>query len=144
MVKIKKTAKATRSEKLVPESEAINALVEFTHKVVFGNEEARMVLLDALNTWCPKDSESADADDLADMIMNIVYQDDEWRDHYYDELHDNDIAMGMYDAAMEIREILNLDAYDEFGEKVREFMKLEDECKSLLAPKSVTPNENAD
>lgn len=142
MAKVKKTAKVTRSEKMVPESEAINAIMNFAHAVVFGNEEARVVLLDALSVWCPKDHTDK-ADELADVIMMLVYQDDDWREHFFDEMRDNEIAMGMYDAAMEIREILNLDAYDEFGKKVREFMKLEDECKSLLNPKSVTPKKES-
>lgn len=143
MTKTMKSEVKATNPKMVPESEAINAIMNFAHAVVFGNEEARMVLLDAINTWCPKNDETADADDLADVIMTLVYQDDEWREHYYEELHDNDLAMGMYDAAMEIREILNLDAYEEFGKKVREFMKLEDECKSLLAPKSATTKEES-
>lgn len=136
----KKSAVKATNPKMVPESEAINALVDFTHKVVFGNEEARMVLIEAINTLVPQEH-SEHADDIADMIMMLVYQDEEWRDHYFDELIDNDLAIGMYEAAMEIRAILNLDAYDEFGSKVRECMKLEEECKSLLAPKSSSPEE---
>lgn len=131
--------KAT-SPKMVPESEVLNALTEFTHKVVFGNEETRMVLLEAIDTHVPEE-QAEHADDIADMIMMLVCQDDEWREHYFDELQDNDLAMGLFDAAMEIRAILNLDAFDEMNNKIQQILKLEDEAKGILCPKSTTPDE---
>ena len=132
MAKKTKEVKAT-NPKMVPVSEALDNLTVFCHRVVFGNEAARMVLLDAINTWCDDDDK---ADDLADVVMALVFQDDEWREHFADNLADNELAMGLLDAAMAIRDVLNLDAYNEYTGKISQILELEEEAKNLLRPKS--------
>jgi len=137
--KISKGQGNQTSRKMVPESEAMACLQDLCHKVVFGNEETRMILLRTINDLAEDDGKNAD--DIAGCIITMVYQDDEFREKFLDDLAYNDLAMEIYDAAMEIREILNLDALDLFHEKVRKCMEAEEECKKILYPKS---NEDDD
>jgi len=118
MAKTNKGVKAINTEKMIPEKDALDGLKYFCTMVVFGNKKARMRLLKTIDKCAAKDGRNADQ--IADYVMALVVQNDENLNLYAQELADNEAAMEKLNAAKEIREILNLNAYDDVCKKMHD------------------------
>lgn len=129
---MKKTRVKATNTKMVPLSEAMDAISLFCHKVVFGNPKTRKVLLDAVARNSKEDGTYAD--EIADAVITLVYQDESFRDKCRTDLCDNATAIDVLNAACEIREILNLDDLTLLVDKVLEIQDLESDVKLLLYP----------
>jgi len=134
MAKSSKGVKAINTEKMIPESVALKSLQYFCNMVVFGNDEARLRLLEALHKYAAEDSRKAVI--LADCVMTIIVLEEEFRKQYAKELADNDEAMELLNAAMDIGKILNLNAYDDICKKINNIDAIESEIAEILLHKS--------
>lgn len=111
MSKVKKTAKATRSEKLVPEKEAFECLCQFAGKVIGGNRITRNMMGDYLDSI--EDHEFSIT--CMKCIIMLVVQDEDQREDFRKEFEDMPEGMELYNLAMDIREVLGLNAFDDFA-----------------------------
>lgn len=109
MVKKKKTAKATRSEKLVPEKVAFEHLCYFASKVIAGNRITRNMVGDFLDDI--EDDECAKV--YLQTVTMLVVQDESQRQEFLDHFEGEDFAMDLYNLAVDIREVLGLNGFDD-------------------------------
>lgn len=106
----KKSAVKATNPKMVPESEAFEGLCYFASKVIVSNRITRKLLGNFLDT--------IDEDELEKTVIHavsmLVVQDEDQRAEYVEHFADNDFGMEIYDLAMDIREVLGLNGYDDF------------------------------
>lgn len=120
MAKVKKAVKAARpsgaldksrtNPKMVPESEAFDSLCYFASKVIVSNRITRNLLGNFLDDIDDHEMEKT----VIQAIAMLVVQDDEQRAEYVEQFADNDFGTEVYDLAMDIREVLGLNGYDNF------------------------------
>lgn len=109
MKKQKKAVKAT-NPKMVPESEAFDSLCHFAGKVIVSNRITRNLMGNFLESIGDEECEKT----VIQAVTMLVVQDEDQRAEYVEHFADNDFGMEVYDLAMDIREVLGLNGYDNF------------------------------
>lgn len=109
MAKVKKAVKET-NPKMVPESEAFDSLCYFASKVIVSNRITRNLLGNFLDDIDDHEMEKT----VIQAVAMLVVQDEDQRAEYVEHFADNDFGMEVYDLAMDIREVLGLNGYDNF------------------------------
>lgn len=118
MTKTKKTAaKAKQNQPMILESEAVSVLQEFVMKTIMGNRKARRMVMNWMDSL-PDDPESFDV--LVKVLLTLVYQDRSSRDEYKQKFEGEDEPMELYHLAIDIRETLGYDVYDDTTDETEE------------------------
>lgn len=112
MKKLKSAVKAT-NPKMVPEREAVESLCQFAGKVISANRITRRMVADYFDGKDDPEFEGA----LFRALTFLVIEDEEGREDYVNRYADKDFMMELYDLAMDIREILGLNEFDDLETK---------------------------
>lgn len=107
MAKKTKAVKAT-NPKMVPHKEAVESLCEFAGKVIAGNRITRRMVGDYFDTVDDPEFEAT----LFRALVFIVLEDENGREDFVKRYADKEPMMELYDLAMDIREVLGLNAIE--------------------------------
>lgn len=105
----KKPVKAT-NRKMVPESEAFQALLDLQFKVIMGNRKTRRMFMDFVRSL-PDDKELFNLE--VQCLLTLIVHDEDSRFDFVEKFHGDPDYMEVYHLAIDIREVLGYDVFDD-------------------------------